>query len=91
MCTGGGRICNLKQGSPSQERVVECYFWIAGVYFEPCYSRGRIILTKVLAIVSILDDIYHVYGSPEECEQFTKCIERSVFSHIWIQLFIYCE
>uniref|UniRef100_A0A0E0JZI8 Uncharacterized protein n=1 Tax=Oryza punctata TaxID=4537 RepID=A0A0E0JZI8_ORYPU len=59
----------------ARDRVVECYFWIAGVYFEPCYSRGRIILTKVLAIVSILDDIYDVYGSPDECEQFTKCIE----------------
>uniref|UniRef100_J3LDB7 Terpene synthase N-terminal domain-containing protein n=1 Tax=Oryza brachyantha TaxID=4533 RepID=J3LDB7_ORYBR len=59
----------------TRDRVVECYFWIAGVYFEPYYSRGRIILTKVLAIVSILDDIYDVYGSREECEQFTKCIE----------------
>uniref|UniRef100_A0A0D3F4V4 Terpene synthase N-terminal domain-containing protein n=1 Tax=Oryza barthii TaxID=65489 RepID=A0A0D3F4V4_9ORYZ len=63
----------------ARDRVVECYFWIAGVYFEPCYSRGRIILTKVLAIVSILDDIYDVYGSPEECEQFTKFTQAPQF------------
>ncbi|OEL13124.1 Beta-sesquiphellandrene synthase [Dichanthelium oligosanthes] len=64
----------------ARDRVVECYFWIVGVYFEPRYSRGRIILSKVLAIVSILDDTYDVYGTLQECELFTKCIERFVFS-----------
>ncbi|KAF8691369.1 hypothetical protein HU200_040500 [Digitaria exilis] len=58
----------------ARDRVVECYFWIVGVYFEPSYSRGRIILAKVLAIVSILDDTYDVYGTLEECELFTKCM-----------------
>ncbi|XP_062223327.1 alpha-terpineol synthase, chloroplastic-like isoform X2 [Phragmites australis] len=59
----------------ARDRVVECYFWIVGVYFEPSFSRGRIILTKVLAIVSILDDTYDVYGTSQECELFTKCVE----------------
>ncbi|XP_066331694.1 alpha-terpineol synthase, chloroplastic-like [Miscanthus floridulus] len=60
----------------ARDRVVECYFWIVGVYYEPSYSRGRIILTKVLAIVSILDDTYDVYGTLQECELFTSCVER---------------
>lgn len=64
----------------ARDRVVECYFWIVGVYFEPSYSRARIILTKVIAIVSLLDDTYDVYGTPQECELFTECIERFVFS-----------
>nr|ABF67910.1 sesquiterpene cyclase [Zea mays] len=59
----------------ARDRVVECYFWIVGVYFEPSYSRARIILTKVIAIVSLLDDTYDVYGTPQECELFTECIE----------------
>nr|QLR06791.1 terpene synthase clade-III-ancestor [synthetic construct] len=59
----------------ARDRVVECYFWMLGVYFEPSYSRARIILTKVIAIVTILDDIYDSYGTPEECELLTKCIE----------------
>lgn len=64
----------------ARDRVVECYFWIVGVYSEPSYSRARIILTKVIAIVSLLDDTYDVYGTPQECELFTECIERFVFS-----------
>lgn len=59
----------------ARDRIVECYFWMAGAYFEPCYSRARIILTQVMAIISIVDDIYDVYGTSEECELFTRCIE----------------
>jgi hypothetical protein len=51
---------------------------MAGAYFEPRYSRARIILTQVMAIISIVDDIYDVYGTSEECELFTRCIERYV-------------
>ncbi|WVZ95807.1 LOW QUALITY PROTEIN: hypothetical protein U9M48_041523 [Paspalum notatum var. saurae] len=59
----------------ARDRVAECYLWILGVYFEPCYSRGRIILTMIIAIVTLLDDIYDSYATPEECEILTKCIE----------------
>ena len=40
------------------DRLVECYFCILGVYFEPQCLRGRRILTKVIAMTSILDDIH---------------------------------
>lgn len=36
-------------------------------------------MTKVLAIVSILDDTYDVYGTLQECELFTSCVERCVY------------
>ena len=68
---------------------MECYFWMVGVYFEPSYSRARVILSKVLAIVSLLDDTYDVYGTSQECELFTKCIERYVFLMTETNLFIY--
>ena len=32
----------------------------------------------VIAIVTLLDDIYDSYATPEECEILTKCIERFV-------------
>ncbi|RCV06299.1 hypothetical protein SETIT_1G151900v2 [Setaria italica] len=60
----------------ARDRVVECYFWILGVYFEPCYSRGRIILTMVISIATIFDDMFDSYGTVEECELLTNCIER---------------
>ncbi|KAG2624063.1 hypothetical protein PVAP13_3KG098200 [Panicum virgatum] len=59
----------------ARDRVVECYLWILGVYYEPCYSRSRIILTMIIAIVTLLDDIYDSYATPEECKILTKCIE----------------
>ncbi|KAL6619823.1 hypothetical protein ACP70R_034962 [Stipagrostis hirtigluma subsp. patula] len=61
----------------ARDRITECYFWIVGVYFEPSNSRARIIMTMIIAIVTLLDDIYDSYGTSEECELFTKCIERT--------------
>jgi (-)-germacrene D synthase len=60
-----------------RDRVVECYFWSLGVYFEPEYVLARRILTKVIAMTSIIDDIYDVYGTLEELELFSQAIERS--------------
>ncbi|KAK4539106.1 hypothetical protein RGQ29_031971 [Quercus rubra] len=60
----------------ARDRIVECYFWILSVYFEPQYSLARKILTKVISMTSILDDIYDAYGTHEELEPFTEAIER---------------
>ncbi|KAK2434601.1 putative terpene synthase [Trifolium repens] len=60
----------------ARNRIVEAYFWILGVYFEPQYSVGRRILTKVISLVSVIDDIYDVYGTIEELQLFTQAIER---------------
>ena len=46
------------------------------MYFEPQYSFAREILTKTIAMTSIMDDIYDVYGTFDELELFTKAIER---------------
>nr|BAJ46125.1 sesquiterpene synthase [Toona sinensis] len=60
----------------ARDRLVECYFWIIGVYYEPQYSLARKILTKIIAMASIIDDIYDVYGTREELNLFTDAIER---------------
>ncbi|GLT48483.1 hypothetical protein SLA2020_221050 [Shorea laevis] len=60
----------------ARDRAVECYFWISGVYFEPKYSLGRTFLTKVITLTSVLDDTYDNYGTIEELNLLTKCIER---------------
>ncbi|KAL1831183.1 hypothetical protein ACET3Z_000834 [Daucus carota] len=61
----------------ARDRVVECYFWITGVYFEPRYAAARKFLTKVISLTSIIDDIYDVYdGTPEELVQLTDAIDK---------------
>ena len=62
----------------ARDRIVECYFWIVSVYFEPQYSLARKILTKVISMTSILDDIYDAYGTLEELKPFTEAIERFI-------------
>lgn len=68
---------NFAQKLPfARDRIVECYFWTLGVYFEPEYLKGRRLLTKVISITSIIDDIYDVYGTIDELELLTSAIER---------------
>ncbi|KAL8261285.1 hypothetical protein R6Q59_025334 [Mikania micrantha] len=59
-----------------RDRLVENYFWILGVYFEPQYSRARVFLTKVIVISTILDDTYDAYGTYEELVIFTNAVQR---------------
>ena len=74
---GGGRVVyKLNRGFHSFE--IDLWSGALGVYYESCYSRGRIILTMIFAIVTILDDIYDSYATPKECILFTKCFERFV-------------
>ena len=60
----------------ARDRVVEGYFWIMGVYFEPHYSLGRKMLTKVIAFTSIIDDTFDSYGTYDELIIYTDAIER---------------
>ncbi|CAL8152271.1 unnamed protein product [Prunus armeniaca] len=60
----------------ARDRVVECYFWALGTYFEPEYCFARTSLSKVIAMITAIDDIYDVHGTQEELELFTEAVER---------------
>ncbi|CAN4114334.1 unnamed protein product [Withania somnifera] len=74
----------------ARDRVVECYFWALGVYFEPQYSRARVMLVKTIAIISIdarhcvfikkmtlrVITTYDAYGTTEELATYTDVIQR---------------
>ncbi|KAL2460391.1 cineole-1 [Abeliophyllum distichum] len=60
----------------ARDRLVECFFWTTGVLFEPQFDFCRTILTKVNVLITIIDDIYDIYGTLEELEIFTRTIER---------------
>ena len=74
----------------ARDRVVECYFWTLGVYFEPQYHFGRTTFCKVIAMTSIVDDIYDVYGTLEEVELFTEAIERFENTHTHTHMHLFC-
>lgn len=60
----------------ARDRMVECYFWTVGVYFEPQYSRARIMLAKTIAMISVIDDTYDSYGTVDELQIFTDAVQR---------------
>ena len=59
-----------------RDRVVETYFWISVACFEPQYSYARRIQTRLLVLITVIDDMYDAYGTLDELELFTEAIER---------------
>ncbi|WMV45027.1 hypothetical protein MTR67_038412 [Solanum verrucosum] len=63
----------------SRDRIVEAFLWIAGKMFVPQKNEYcRIMLAKVTAMATVIDDMYDVYGTLDELELFTHAVERSV-------------
>ncbi|KAJ8763756.1 hypothetical protein K2173_003538 [Erythroxylum novogranatense] len=60
----------------ARDRIVECYFWVLGIYFEPKYALARKIMTKIVSMLSIVDDTYDAYGTNEELQLLTESIQR---------------
>ncbi|CAL5066362.1 unnamed protein product [Urochloa decumbens] len=71
------------KGLPSQayarfarDRVAEMHFWMLGVVYEPHQSYSRIVLTKFLKLVSVVDDFCDNYSITEEYDIFISSLER---------------
>ncbi|KAJ4769155.1 Terpene synthase [Rhynchospora pubera] len=60
----------------ARDRLLENYFWVLGIFFEPQNSRARKILTKYWTILTVVDDMYVVYGTYEECKILTDAFQR---------------
>ncbi|KAK1422842.1 hypothetical protein QVD17_18131 [Tagetes erecta] len=68
---------DLKRKLPYvRDRLVEGYFWILAIYFEPEHSRTRMFLMKTCMWLVVLDDTFDNYGTYEELEIFTQAIQR---------------
>ncbi|KAJ1288651.1 hypothetical protein BS78_02G104000 [Paspalum vaginatum] len=69
----------------ARDRVVEMHFWMHGVLYEPHHSYSRIVLTKWLKLLSLVDDFCDNYSTTEEYEIFIASMER--LGSCWISSF----
>ncbi|KAL1537418.1 exo-alpha-bergamotene synthase-like [Salvia divinorum] len=60
----------------ARHRMAECFLWALGFVQEPHLGYSREILSKIAVLITIIDDIYDVYGTLEELQLFTHTIER---------------
>lgn len=52
------------------------FLWTVGKVFEPQFGYCRRMLTEVNSLVTLIDDIYDVYGTLDELELFTDAVKR---------------
>nr|GMC89868.1 (-)-alpha-terpineol synthase-like [Ipomoea batatas] len=60
----------------ARDRLVEGFLWAIGCTPDPQFEYCRKIITKLSVLVTVLDDVYDIYGSLDELEIFTDVIQR---------------
>ncbi|XP_042404674.1 myrcene synthase, chloroplastic-like [Zingiber officinale] len=59
-----------------RDRLLESYLWAVGFTYEPDRGRCRMIETKAICFITLIDDIYDVYGTLDELQLFTDVVNR---------------
>ncbi|RVW71184.1 (-)-alpha-terpineol synthase [Vitis vinifera] len=65
-----------EKSSFSRDRLVENFLWAVGFIFEPQFGYCRRMLTKLISLITTIDDVYDVYGTLDELELFTDAVDR---------------
>lgn len=64
------------KASFTRDRLMENYMWAMGSSYEPQFSECRIGLTKSVCILTVIDDMYDIYGFLDELELFTDAVTQ---------------
>ncbi|KAL8217016.1 hypothetical protein R6Q57_023853 [Mikania cordata] len=68
----------------SRDRVVLNFLWTIGTSYTPHNSPQRRTLAKINSLITTIDDVYDVYGTLDELQQFTEAIDRFDKTHLII-------
>ncbi|EEF48737.1 Casbene synthase, chloroplast precursor, putative [Ricinus communis] len=68
---------NLASEIPyARDRMAEIFFWAVAMYFEPKYAQARMIIAKVVLLISLVDDTFDAYATIEETHLLAEAFER---------------
>lgn len=71
------RMLDLERSLPFlRNRIIESYVCAVGIVFQPKYGSLRKWLAQTIILILVLDDVYDVYGTLAELENFTSAVER---------------
>ncbi|XP_042959907.1 myrcene synthase, chloroplastic-like [Carya illinoinensis] len=74
--SGWWRSTGLGDLSFARDRVVENFLWATEALFEPQFGYERRMTARLGILVTVIDDVYDIYGTLKELELFTDAIER---------------
>lgn len=60
----------------ARDEPSEWHMWSLGILPHPDLSKERIELTKPTSLIYIIDDIFDIYGEPEDLCLFTESVNR---------------
>ncbi|KAH0697221.1 hypothetical protein KY290_014663 [Solanum tuberosum] len=69
-------LCIVESLGFTRDRIVESFFFAVGIASEPEHGSMRKWLTKVIQLILIIDDVYDIYASLTDVQQFTRAIEK---------------
>nr|ADB90273.1 casbene synthase [Euphorbia esula] len=68
---------NLTSEIPyARDRMAEIFFWASATYFEPQYAHSRMIIARVVLLISLVDDTIDAYATIDEIHRLADAIER---------------
>lgn len=75
----------------ARDRLMEANISAMIKYFEPCYSRARVILCKFIMVMTFVDDTFDSYGTIEELQHFTEAVYRFALHSTFYSISLFCS
>ncbi|KAI4372143.1 hypothetical protein MLD38_010415 [Melastoma candidum] len=66
----------LNKMNISRDRLMELYLWCSSVVYEPQHGACRQPITKMASMITLIDDVYDIYGTLDELQLLTNMVER---------------
>ncbi|GMI72385.1 terpene synthase-like sequence-1,8-cineole [Hibiscus trionum] len=60
----------------ARDRLMEDFLWSVGFMSDPQFGNIRRTVTKLIQLITTIDDVYDVYGTLDELELFTQAVDR---------------